>query len=119
MSRDAERPAGADAPRLFERVAVRTRTCRCGTRIPAGSAYLEIEGLPELVAETFHDQPFCSAPCARASFLEKLSLLEALDTPQAEALVTDLREMYLLLAASFATIVAQSSADSIHVGTIR
>ncbi|HXQ94989.1 MAG TPA: hypothetical protein VN864_07495 [Thermoplasmata archaeon] len=43
----------------------------------------------------------------RASFLENLSVLEGLDTPKAEALVLDLREMYLQLAASFAKILAQ------------
>jgi len=107
MAGGASGSTEGEAPRIVQRTCSENVTCRCGTHVAAGRGHFDVEGLPEPVVDIFRGQSFCSTPCVRASFLENLSVLEGLDTPKAEALVLDLREMYLQLAASFAKILAQ------------
>jgi hypothetical protein len=80
--------------------------CRCGKRIAPGGTVVRVEDLPQPAAELFREQSFCSVRCLRAFCLESLETLNALDTPESGALVSDLHDLYLAMAAAFAQILA-------------
>jgi len=103
----ADRPDVGGGPHLLDARSAHGRSCRCGLRIPAGSPFLEIGGLPGDLTSLFHQRAFCSQACVRAYFLETLSELEGLDTPFAETQVTDLRETYAELASVFAKLLVR------------
>jgi hypothetical protein len=69
---------------------------------------VEVRGLARGLEEMFREQVFCSAPCVRAHCLEMLSVLDSLDTPSAERVVTDLREVYAHLARALSRIRADT-----------
>ncbi len=79
--------------------------CRCGTRIPSGGIVVRVQHLPAAAEELFRDRPFCSGRCLRAFCLESLETLDGLDTPQSEAIVSDLHEFYRGVAQAFAQIL--------------
>ncbi len=91
----------SDGPRLEVHVAEREYGCRCGTPIPRTGEYLGVAGLPASLEALYRGVAFCSLACVRAGFLEDLSVLEAITTPDAERQVSDLREMHLRLSLAF------------------
>jgi len=99
-------PEDGGAPRLGMRRSGWTKVCRCGGVIEKGSPCLEVLGLPSSLEVIFRGEVFCSPGCARAHFLEVLSVVEAIDTPEAEAQVTDLRELYVHLSSAYAKFLA-------------
>ncbi len=100
-------PEYGGVPRLVRVPAEAEMTCRCGSRIRRGEAGLKVAGLPGSVEGFVHGRLYCSARCVRAGFLEDLSVLDALDTAEAEAQVIDLRETYLHLASAFSKLLEQ------------
>jgi hypothetical protein len=96
------------APRLVQETATRSQVCRCGSRIEPGSTTFRVLDGAGAPLELVGAESFCSVPCVRATFLETLSVLEGLDTPGAEAIVTDLRVTYVHLVSTFASIIEQS-----------
>jgi hypothetical protein len=82
--------------------------CRCGTRIPAGGRVIKVEGLTEPAADLFSSQGFDSVKCLRAFALESMEQLDAMDTPRARAIVSDLHEIYRGIAAAFAQILSET-----------
>ncbi|HTT45051.1 MAG TPA: hypothetical protein VMH38_03420 [Thermoplasmata archaeon] len=68
---------------------------------------LGIKIVPPSLEDLFRGGVFCSVRCIRAFCLEILEMLEALDTPNSKAMVTDLREVHRELAETLATIREQ------------
>lgn len=99
-----ERPSSA--PKLVALVAASPSVCRCGTRLSPGTSCLVVEQLPPRVLPMFQDLGFCSVGCVRAHFLESLSILEGMEGPASEAVVSDLRLVYRDLTVSFAQLLA-------------
>ena len=97
----------ARSPAIVRRVATISHRCRCGTAIPAGDSFFAVEGLPAAQGGPFEGQAFCSLACLHAFYLETLSVLEGLDSPEAQAVVTDLRATYLELSSTFARMLDQ------------
>jgi hypothetical protein len=60
--------------------------------------------IPPSLRDLFRGGVFCSVGCIRAFCLESLEMLEALDTPNSEAMITDLHEVHLGLEETLATI---------------
>jgi hypothetical protein len=83
--------------------------CRCGTRIPRGGRCLRIVGLPSELEVMFRGEVFCSPRCVQATFLEDLSVLESLTTPEAERQVIGLRDLYVHLSSSFTKLFGEAS----------
>jgi len=104
-------PEDGGNPTLVSGIAATTAVCRCGTKLPKGSRYIEVLGLSRNLSAMFRDEVFCSPHCARAEFLEDLSVLDALDTPKAQADVSDLREMYLHLVSAYSKLRDRSTTD--------
>ena len=102
-------PEDGGAPRLGVRPADWTNVCRCGTVIHKGDPRVEIIGLPASLEVMFRGEAFCSPRCVRAFFLEVLSVLDAIDTPEAAAQVSDLREMHMHLASAFSKLIATTT----------
>ena len=88
-------------------------TCRCGNRSSAELRFLKVDGLPESVEGLFEGLGFCSVRCVRAQFLETLSILDELDTPMAEELVSDLRSTYLKFVAAFAAMLEHLDGEGV------
>lgn len=82
--------------------------CRCGTRIGLQELMVQVLNLPEPAARMFHDQGFCSVKCLRAFCLESLEMLDALDTPEARAIVSDIHALHQAVALTFAEILAKT-----------
>lgn len=80
-------------------------TCRCGTKLTAGSPRLRILGLPRSVEEVFEGREFCSGRCVRAYFLEAMELLDSLYSKEATGMVSDLHLVFQALAQSFAEVL--------------
>lgn len=92
-------------PRFLHRTSTGNEVCRCGTRAREGDVVLEIAGLSGTPADLLRGLVFCSDACVRAWFLETLIVFEQLDTPEAGAIVTDLRKTYLALIAVFSMLL--------------
>jgi hypothetical protein len=82
--------------------------CRCGTHIPAGAPSLHVSNLPGSAEELFHERSFCTVRCLRAFCLETLETLDPLDTPEAQAVVSDLHALHQAVATAFAEILAKT-----------
>ena len=87
----------AAKPRLTKRSTVRSDRCRCGTRLVPGAEHWIIENTPASLTPLIDGTTFCSLRCTRAFLLESMETLDSLDRANAETLVSDLRETYLLL----------------------
>lgn len=68
--------------------------CRCGTLIPNGGTAFGVTAASPSSEELFRDQLFCSVRCIGAFCLESLEVLDPLDTPASEAVVSDLHELH-------------------------
>ena len=79
--------------------------CRCGTLIPLDWVVYRVDSLPDGPTDLFRDLVFCSERCLRAYCLETIETLEALDTPESQRLVSDLREFRIALSRSLQTIL--------------
>ena len=90
--------------RVIPRISPQQLVCRCGTRLPPGSSILTVADWHPTVARLLKDQSFCSVACLRAWFLESLNELDALDTPENESLVLDLRSVFIDLVLAFADL---------------
>jgi hypothetical protein len=80
-------------------------TCRCGTRTAKGSPVIRVLNIRGPVASLFQGRGFCSVKCLRAFCLESLEQLDGLDTPEAEATVTDLHELNQAMSVAYAEIL--------------
>lgn len=105
---------GPDPPTPMLSVIVRShdelpKSCRCGTRLPSGTARLVVRGVPPNVATLFERQAFCSRKCVRAFFLEAMETLDGLSTQGAEETVSDLRTVYQATAHSFADLFPEGT----------
>jgi hypothetical protein len=92
-------------PYLVELPSVRERICRCGAQIGPRGTIEVVAGLPRDLTIFFDGLAFCSECCVRAQFLETLSVLDGLDTPNGEAIIPDLRFTYVRLAAAYAAVL--------------
>jgi len=81
------------------------QVCRCGRRISPGSPIFGVEDWHSSVTRLLNGRPFCSVSCIRAWFLESLSELDVLDTTENEALVTDLRSVFVDIAFAFVELM--------------
>ena len=81
--------------------------CRCGARVPRGGEVVGITSVPPSLESVFHGAIFCSPGCARAFCLESLEILDALDTPAARAMVTDLHELSLWIAQTLVRLLGE------------
>jgi len=104
-------PEDGGNPILVSGIAATNTVCRCGTKLPKGSRCIEVLGLSQNLSAMFRGEAFCSPHCARAMFLEDLSVLEALDTPEAEDEVSDLRETYMHLVSAYSKLLDRSAED--------
>ena len=93
------------AAAIVRRTAATAVRCRCGTTVPPGDSFFEVVGLPPAQEGPFEGQSFCSLACLRAFYLETMSILEGLDSPEAQEVVTDLRATYLELSATFSRML--------------
>lgn len=103
--------AESRAPRIAKVSAGVEFGCRCGRRVPRDTVRFQVVNLPPRLNEIFRDRWFCSEPCVRAFFLETLAELDALDTPRAREVTTDLRQVYLAMVLAYADLLAGSLAD--------
>ena len=94
-----------ETPVLREQRAERDVKCRCGARLPPGERTYVLDRLPEGLRPIVADRTYCSAVCVRAHFLEALSVLDGLDTPEGEEMVSDLREIYIQRAVTIAQLL--------------
>jgi hypothetical protein len=101
-----EHPGAEEHPRLIRSTTRTAVQCRCGTRVREGGNVVGVAPLPPPVEAVLAEAVFCSEPCLRASFLEVLETLDALDTPTSATVVKDLRETYRALAAMFISVMA-------------
>jgi len=91
---------GAPHPNLpmavppFESYSATWTPCRCGSAILNSGPIFCIAPVPESLQGLFHNETFCSNRCVRAFILETLERLEALDTPAARDMMTDLHRVY-------------------------
>jgi hypothetical protein len=77
--------------------------CRCGVRIPPGGGIFRVATvLPS--HPLFDGHAFCSTRCIHAYCLESLETLDAIDTPAATAMVSDLHALHQELAELLASI---------------
>jgi hypothetical protein len=82
--------------------------CWCGTRVLAGGTVVRLANLPEPLAGLFERRSFDTVRCLRSFCLESLETLDGLDTPESNATVTDLHELYQELARAFAQILSSA-----------
>ncbi len=111
MGSEPSEAASPRSPRIVRRSAEEPFRCGCGTRIPPGDSYLRVEGLPPSQRGPFEGRTFCSLACLREFYLETLSVLEAMDTPESQAVVSDLRATYLELGATFSRLLRDWNAS--------
>jgi hypothetical protein len=83
--------------------------CRCGTRIPSGQSVFRVTSASEALESLFGFQVFCSVKCVRAFILESLEILDAIDTPASNAMVTDLHELYRELAEMLSSLLGDAA----------
>ena len=114
MSDHVPVPEDGGNPILVSAITVTGTVCRCGTKLPKGSQCVEVLGLSSHLSAMFRGEVFCSPRCARAEFLEDLSVLDALDTIEAKEEVSDLREMYLHLVSAYSKLLDRSAEDSMQ-----
>jgi hypothetical protein len=94
-----------DRPQILGSETAASAQCRCGTRIPEGGAAFRISPLPLSLEAVFDSAAFCSPTCVRAFCLEALEMLDALDTPDAKATVSDLHELTMEVATMLVSIL--------------
>ena len=104
-------PEDGGNPILVSAITLTGTVCRCGTKLPMGSPCIEVLGLSSNLSAMFRGEAFCSPRCARAEFLEDLSVLDALDTPEAQEQVSDLREMYMHLVSAYSKLLDHSTIE--------
>ena len=92
-------------PSVREAPSPAQRVCRCGTVVRTGAPTVYVDGIPSTIVGVFENRTFCSVGCVRAFCLESLEALDALDTAESEKIVTDLHQVYLSLAETFAIIL--------------
>jgi len=66
---------------------------------------VEITALPESLEGVLGGVIFCSPKCVRAFCLESLEVLDALDSPEAGAIVRDLHELTMEVAMTLVSIL--------------
>jgi hypothetical protein len=79
--------------------------CRCGTHVSPGEEVVSLAKVPKSLATIFRGGVFCSPKCLRAFCLESFELVDALDTPAATSMVTDLHDLYRAISATLVTIL--------------
>jgi hypothetical protein len=94
--------------RIHEYPSPGVTVCRCGTRIGEREIMVRVQNLPDPAAQMFRDQGFCSVRCLRAYCLESLEALDAMDTPEARAIVSDIHALHQAVAVTFAEILAKT-----------
>lgn len=72
--------------------------CRCGTRVPSGDTVFGLLDVPPSLESLFRPGLFCSVMCIGASCRESLEVLDAIDTPESRAMVSDLHELHRRIA---------------------
>lgn len=100
-----------DRPQLFSVETDVPVKCRCGTRIESGGTVLSVTGLPMSLEDLFREVIFCSPKCARTFCLESLETLDALDTSDARAMVSDLHELAMEVATTLISILGDQPND--------
>jgi hypothetical protein len=93
----------SDGPLLKARTPLPVK-CRCGTHVPPGEEIVSLSTVPRSLASIFRGGVFCSPKCLRAFCLETFEIVDALDTPAATAMVTDLHELYRAISSTLARI---------------
>jgi len=92
-------------PPISELSSAEPGACRCGSRFVRGDQVFRVADANPTIAGLLDGQSFCSQDCVRAWFLETLSELDALDTPENEKVVVDLRAVFVDLALAYGSIV--------------
>ncbi len=93
---------------LYQSPSTGPATCGCGTRIPTGGTAFHISTDSSSSRPLFQGRVFCSPRCIRLFLLESLETIDALDTPASRSVVTDLHELYLGVAETYAAVLGSS-----------
>ncbi len=101
-------PTGSLEPPSPGRPLIQTITplsvkCRCGTHVSPGGQIISLASVPGSLRSIFRGGVFCSSKCVRAFCLESLEIVDALDSPAASEMVTDLHDLYRAIALMLAS----------------
>jgi hypothetical protein len=96
-----------ETPAIHESYEPTDRTCRCGTKIRASQTAYEVRRVPPRLVRVFDGVGFCSLPCIRAYFLERLEEVDSMESADGDRLSVELRVTYDTLSAEFARLIDQ------------
>lgn len=92
------------APAILQSTATGPRRCRCGTWVGRGDRMYQITPDSSFSGHLFDGQVFCSGRCVRAFCLESLETMDAIDTPAATMVVSDLHDAHQELVDTLAAL---------------